>query len=104
MCHWITSDFGEQYRPDKTHIVVAGESPKPIDAWIIHIDPAFPRAYKDNKNTKRYLAVLRRDKHPNLVLVRGSKRTVITEDMDLVTTMIDKLKENWTHGKLPDKF
>lgn len=90
-CGWLANNGDPELRPDRIHIVVTGESQK-LDAYIMHVDPAYPDAPERPKAKMFLEMVMRRGRRKNIVLVTGDKRRVIGRNMETVLRQLDKMK------------
>jgi hypothetical protein len=93
-CGWLLSDLPVAYRPDKLHLVITGES-KELDAMVIHVDPAYPDAYRQPKAEAVLQAVVKASRK-GIVLIIGNRRHLLTNDPRIhtkVQTALDKLDD-----------
>lgn len=89
-CGWLANQGDPELRPDRIHIVVTGESQR-LDAYIIHVDPAYPDA-PERPVAKTFLEmVMQQGRHKNIVLVTGGRRRVIGKNMAVVLRELEKI-------------
>jgi hypothetical protein len=93
-CGWLLSDLPTEFRPDRLHMIVTGESAE-LDAVVVHVDPDY-RDAPYSRNGQRLLKAIRRVK-PAAVLVTGGKRAVLTDDPRIaakVQAAVDRLERH----------
>lgn len=89
-CGWLVNDGDPELRPDRIHLIVTGESKK-LDAYIVHIDTAYPDAAERPKAKAFLEMTMRYGQHQNIVLVTGDKRRVIGRNMAVVLRELEKM-------------
>lgn len=75
-CGWLANDGDPEYRPDRIHMVVGGQSDI-FDAYVVYVDPTYPDAPDMPLGRKLLDAMMRAGRHPNVVLITGEKRRLI---------------------------
>jgi len=85
-CGWLASGGGyPEYRPDRLHMIVTGESEK-IDAHVIHVDPHYPGA-PDSVRGKKLLKAITSGPRKNVVLVIGDKRRYLGDGKKIAAAL-----------------
>lgn len=87
-CGWLANDGDPELRPDRIHLIIAGESTK-INAYVVHVDPMYPDAAERPRAKRMLRAMMTHGRHPNVVLVTGDRRRFIGNDPGTVARLLD---------------
>lgn len=47
-CGYLLSDLPEEYRPDRSHVIITGQE-NDLHCLFAHVDPNYPEAYRSKK-------------------------------------------------------
>lgn len=87
-CGWLLSNAPLEWRPDKSHMIITGESDK-LNATIIHQDPAYPIS-KYGQEILDFFAKMNK----TVVLVTGNKREILSSSSAVIERINEILNQN----------
>lgn len=76
-CGWVAAQGSpDKYRPDKLHVIVTGES-KELRAFVLHVDPSYPNAYKSRNAQVLIQNMAQVGPHKAFVVCIGEERRIM---------------------------
>lgn len=78
-CGWLAMDGAPHLRPDKLRLVITGRRPR-IDAYVMHVHPHYPDAYKRPAAAEMIRKLRTNSQHRNVLLIIGDKFVLLTND------------------------
>jgi hypothetical protein len=76
-CYWLLVDGPPELRPDRVHMVIA-DVDRAKRAFLIHVDPAYPRAFLEGKGKQMLDRLVRHQPEiANVALTIGDKHVFL---------------------------
>jgi len=90
-CLWlITPELDDKYKPEKIKLYISGGS---NDIYVVAVDPAYPRAWKEGNGKKLVNSMHKAGYH--LLIMVGNDRTIIPgKDKQLPKDLVEKMSKH----------
>ncbi len=105
-CGWIVNngyaiwfDKPDDMRPDNLHMIVSGESTI-LEAYVIHVDPAYPDAPDRPKGKALLRALITWGKYKNIVLVMNATKRRYIGDERKIAAALERAQKMYDRGEI----